>query len=105
VFLQWRKWCLDAAPFGPKLDEDLRDSDYAGVRAPLLAWGFSDDPIATPEAVEALLVSYSSAAVERRWTTPAEARVRAIGHHGFFSERHRDSLWRAALDWIDARCA
>jgi hypothetical protein len=31
--------------------------------------------------------------------------VRAIGHHGFFAERHRDSLWCAALDWIDARCA
>jgi hypothetical protein len=21
-----------------------------------------------------------------------------------FAERHRDSLWRDALDWIDARC-
>jgi predicted alpha/beta hydrolase len=105
VFLQWRKWCLDPGRFGPGLDEDMRDSDYAGVRVPLLAWGFSDDPIATPEAVEALLVSYRNAPVERRWTTPAEAGVNAIGHHGFFSEHHRDSLWRAALDWMDARCA
>jgi predicted alpha/beta hydrolase len=105
VFLQWRKWCLDPAPFGPGLDPDMHDSQFAEVRVPLLAWGFSDDPIATPQAVDALLVSYANAAVERRWTTPAEAGVRAIGHHGFFSERHRDSLWRAALDWIDARCA
>jgi predicted alpha/beta hydrolase len=105
VFLQWRKWCLDPAPFGPALDEDMRDSHYSEVHAPLLAWGFSDDPIATAGAVEALLVSYPHAPIERRWTTPAEAGVRAIGHHGFFCERHRDSLWRAALDWIDARCA
>jgi predicted alpha/beta hydrolase len=105
VFLQWRKWCLDAAPFGPQLDEDMHDSQYAAVRAPLLAWGFSDDPIATPAAVEALLASYPHAQIERRWTRPAEAGVRHIGHHGFFSERHRDSLWRGALDWIDARCA
>jgi predicted alpha/beta hydrolase len=105
VFLQWRKWCLDPAPFGPQLDEDMRDSQFAAVRAPLLSWGFSDDPIATPAAVEALLASYPSAPIERRWTTPAAAGVRAIGHHGFFSERHRDSLWRGALDWIDARCA
>jgi predicted alpha/beta hydrolase len=105
VFLQWRKWCLDPAPFGPQLDEDMRDSQFAAVRAPLLAWGFSDDPIATPAAVEALLVSYRNAGIERRWTAPAEAGVRSIGHHGFFSERHRDSLWRGALDWIDARCA
>jgi predicted alpha/beta hydrolase len=104
VFLQWRKWCLNPAPFGPLLDEDMRNSQFAAVRAPLLAWGFSDDPIATPAAVEALLVSYSNAHIERRWTMPAEAGVRSIGHHGFFSERHRDSLWRGALDWIDARC-
>jgi len=104
VFLQWRKWCLTAAPFGPGLDDDLRDSQFAAVRAPVLAWGFTDDPIATPAAVEALLASYPQAQIERRWTTPADAGVRAIGHHGFFSERHRDSLWRGALDWIDARC-
>ena len=104
VFLQWRRWCLTPAPFGPELDEDLRDSRYAAVRAPLLAWGFSDDPIATPAAVEALLASYANAPIERRWTTPRQAGVRAIGHHGFFAERHRHSLWRGALDWIDARC-
>ncbi len=105
VFLQWRQWCLTPARFGPDLDEAMRDSQFAAVRAPLLAWGFSDDPIATPAAVEALLASYPQAQIERRWTTPAEAGVRAIGHHGFFSERHRDSLWRGALDWIDARCS
>jgi predicted alpha/beta hydrolase len=105
VFLQWRRWCLSPAAFGSSLDEDMGDAGFAAVRAPLLSWGFSDDPIATPAAVEALLSSYANARIERRWTTPAEAGVRAIGHHGFFAEQHRDSLWRAALDWIEARCA
>ena len=105
VFLQWRKWCLSAAPFGPGLDAELHDSQFAEVRTPILALGFSDDPIATPAAVEALLVSYPHAQIERRWTTPAEAGVRHLGHHGFFSARHRESLWRATLDWIDARCS
>jgi len=104
VFLQWRKWCLDPAAFGPQLDADFRDSHYDEVRVPILALGFSDDPIATPAAVEALLASYRGARLERRWITPAEAGVRHIGHHGFFSERHRDTLWRAALDWLDAHC-
>jgi predicted alpha/beta hydrolase len=103
VFLQWRRWCLSPAAFGPALDEDLRDSRYGELRSPLLAWGFSDDPIATPAAVEALLASYAHARIERRWTTPRAAGVRAIGHHGFFAERLRDSLWRQALDWLDAR--
>jgi predicted alpha/beta hydrolase len=35
----------------------------------------------------------------------AGARVRSIGHHGFFAERHRESLWRGVLDWLDARGA
>jgi predicted alpha/beta hydrolase len=103
VFLQWRRWCLSPERFGSALDEDMRDEEFAAVRAPLLAWGFSDDPIATPAAVEALLASYPNAQLERRWSTPPEVHVRAIGHHGFFAARHRDSLWRTALDWIDAR--
>jgi predicted alpha/beta hydrolase len=105
VFLQWRAWCLSAARFGSALDPDMSDVEFAAVRTPLLSWGFGDDPIATPAAVEALLESYANAPIERRWTRPAAVGVRAIGHHGFFAERHRDSLWREALDWIDARCA
>jgi predicted alpha/beta hydrolase len=105
VFLQWRAWCLSPARFGSALDADMSDAGFAAVRTPLLSWGFADDPIATPAAVEALLESYANAAIERRWTLPAAVGARAIGHHGFFAERHRDSLWCAVLDWIDARCA
>jgi predicted alpha/beta hydrolase len=104
VFLQWREWCLSPAAFGSALDADMSDAEFAAVRTPLLSWGFCDDPIATPAAVEALLSSYPNALIERRWTRPAEVGARTIGHHGFFAERHRDSLWHAALDWIDARC-
>ncbi len=104
VFLQWRRWCLSPALLGSGLDEDMSDAGFAAVRGPLLSWGFTDDPIATPAAVEALLKSYARASIDRRWTSPRDVGVRTIGHHGFFGERHRDSLWRAALDWIDARC-
>jgi predicted alpha/beta hydrolase len=105
VFLQWRAWCLSAARFGAALDPEMSDAGFAAVRAPLLSWGFRDDPIATPAAVAALLESYTNAVIEQRWTAPAELGARTIGHHGFFAERHRDSLWCAALDWLDARCA
>jgi predicted alpha/beta hydrolase len=105
VFRQWRRWCLDPSSYGPELDAELADSRFDQVRGPLLVWGFTDDPIATPAAVEALLVSYSTAQIERRWTRPQDVGVRRLGHHGFFSERHCDTLWRGALDWIDARAA
>ncbi len=105
VFLQWRRWCLSAAAYGPQLDADLAATRFEAVEGPLLSWGFTDDPIATPRAVAALLQSYRGAQIEERWTQPEEVGVRRIGHHGFFSERHRDSLWRPVLDWLDARLA
>jgi predicted alpha/beta hydrolase len=105
VFLEWRKWCLRPEHFGPDLVGDPQRGPFATVRAPLLALTFSDDPIATPWEAEALLALYPNAAIERRPITPAQAGVRGIGHSGFFAERHRESLWRATLDWIDARCA
>ena len=104
VFRQWRKWCLTAAPF-PDLDERLRGSHFAAVRGPLLALSFTDDPIATPAAVRALLGSYRAAQVEQRWIRPEDAGVRSLGHRGFFAERHRESLWPGAFDWLDARIA
>jgi predicted alpha/beta hydrolase len=105
VFEQWRAWCLRPEYFGPHLDPLLRDAHFDAVREPLLNWSFTDDPIATPAAVEALLKSYTQARIERRATSPREIGARRIGHQGFFAERHRESLWRGALDWLDARGA
>ena len=105
VFRQWRAWNLQATPFGPTLDPEFAASRFAEVRTPILSWGFSDDRIATPRAIEALLGSYARAPIERRTSRPEEVGAGRIGHHGFFFARHRDSLWRGALDWIDERCA
>jgi predicted alpha/beta hydrolase len=105
VFRQFRAWCLQPTHFGPALDAEFADSRFAEVRTPLLSLGFSDDPIATPRAIEALLVAYPRARIERRLSRPRDVGARRLGHHGFFFARHRDSLWRGVLDWIDARCA
>lgn len=102
VFRQWRRWCLSAALF-PDVDTSLRACRFDKVQGPVLALAFTDDPIATPAAVTALLRSYPDAQVEQRWIRPADAGVRSLGHRGFFAERHRDLLWPAAFDWLDAR--
>jgi predicted alpha/beta hydrolase len=104
VFRQWRTWCLSAAAFGAQLDAELDSEEFAAVRAPILSLSFSDDDIATPAAVEALLAAYRHAPIERRVMQPQELGVTRIGHHGFFAERHRESLWRGVLDWLDGRC-
>jgi predicted alpha/beta hydrolase len=101
VFRQWRRWGLAGARFGPALDERLAGSAFGEVHGPALALGFTDDPIATPAAVQALLSAYTQLRVEQRWTSPAQAGVTRIGHRGFFGQQHRDSLWRGTFDWLD----
>jgi predicted alpha/beta hydrolase len=103
VFLQWRIWCTRPEHFGPDLDRELPGHQFAACRGPLLLWNFSDDPVANPQTAAPLLAYYPNAHIEQRWTSPTELGVRHIGHGGFFSSRHRDSLWRGVLDWIDAR--
>ena len=77
VFRQWRRWGLDGARFGPALDARLAGSAFGEVQGPALALGFTDDPIATPAAVQALLAAYTRLRVEQRWASPAEARRQA----------------------------
>ena len=51
--------------------------------------------------VEALNKFYPNAARESRWYTPADVGSKRIGHEGFFSAKHRETLWRPVIDWID----
>jgi predicted alpha/beta hydrolase len=101
VYEEWRRWCLRRDHFGPDLHTYLADNVFAEIRAPLLSVGFTDDPIATRRTVEALNAFYPNAARESRWYTPADAGTKRIGHEGFFASKHRDTLWRPVLDWID----
>ena len=103
VFEEWRRWCLRPGHFGPDLDTYLSGHCFAEIRAPLLSVGFTDDPIATRRTVAELDRFYPNAARESRWYSPADAGVKRIGHEGFFSSRHRDTLWRPVVDWVDAK--
>jgi predicted alpha/beta hydrolase len=103
VFEEWRRWCLRPEHFGPDLRTYLADNVFAEIRAPVLAVGFTDDPIATRRTVEEINRFFPNVQRESRWYAPADAGSKRIGHEGFFAQRHRDTLWRPVLDWIDAR--
>ena len=103
VFEEWRRWCLRPDDFGPDLHSYLTDNVFAEIQAPLLNVGFSDDPIATRRAVAALNGFFPKVQHESRWYTPADAGSTRIGHEGFFASRHRDTLWRPTLDWVDGK--
>jgi predicted alpha/beta hydrolase len=101
VYEEWRRWCLRTDHFGPDLKTYLSDNVFSEIRAPLLSVGFTDDPIATRRTVRELDKFYPNAARESRWYSPADAGSKRIGHEGFFASRHRDTLWRPVLDWLD----
>jgi predicted alpha/beta hydrolase len=103
VYEEWRRWCLRPGHFGPDLEGYLSGSVFTEIRAPVLTVGFTDDPIATPRTVEAINEFFPNVARESRWYSPRDAGVRRIGHEGFFSSRHRDTLWKPVADWIDTR--
>jgi predicted alpha/beta hydrolase len=101
VFEEWRRWCLRPDHFGPDLDTYLSANVFAEIRAPLLTVGFTDDPIATRRTVEEINRFFPNAPRESRWYSPRDAGVKRIGHEGFFSSKHRETLWRPVVDWID----
>ena len=103
VYEEWRRWCLRPDHFGPDLDTYLRDNVFAEIRAPVLNIGFGDDPIATRRTVQALFKFFPRIEREARWYSPADIGSPRIGHDGFFAARHRDTLWRPVLDWLDAK--
>jgi predicted alpha/beta hydrolase len=103
VYEEWRRWCLRPDHFGPDLKTYLSDNVFEQIRAPVLTVGFTDDPIATRRTVEAINRFFPHVARESRWYAPRDAGVKRIGHEGFFSSKHRDTLWRSVVDWMDAR--
>jgi predicted alpha/beta hydrolase len=103
VYEEWRRWCLRPDHFGPDLSTYLADNYFADIHAPVLSVGFTDDPIATRRTVEGINRFFPHVQRESRWYTPADAGSKRIGHEGFFASRHRDTLWRPVLDWIDGK--
>lgn len=103
VYLQWRTWGLRETHFFPDLTDSEREQHFGELKGPVLAYQFEDDPIATRKAAPPLFALYRSAQTEQRWIHPKDVKKGRIGHHGFFSDRFREPLWSAVLDWLDAR--
>lgn len=95
VALDWARWCRSPDYFG-------KETRHAEFRAPILAYGFSDDAYAPRKAIEALLARYGSPSKDFRFLRPAEAKLPAIGHWGFFRPA-AVHLWQDVAQWLEAR--
>jgi predicted alpha/beta hydrolase len=98
-FRDWARWCRMPNYFfdDPALPETAR---FADVRLPILAIGLTDDPWATPRAMDHFMSYYRNAPVEQRWIDPASVGAGAIGHLGFFRARFFDTLWPPLARWL-----
>jgi predicted alpha/beta hydrolase len=101
VYEEWRRWCLRPEHFGPDLATYLSANVFNEIRGPLLTVGLTDDPIATRRTVEEINKFFPNAQRESRWYSPRDAGVKRVGHEGFFSSKHRETLWRPVVDWLD----
>jgi predicted alpha/beta hydrolase len=101
AFLEWRRWCMSPGFLfdDPTLPEA---ANFARFRAPIRFSQIEDDTWATPAAVAAMASRFTGAAERSTWSIRlADTTARRIGHHGFFRPEHRDTLWPAALEWLD----
>jgi predicted alpha/beta hydrolase len=102
AFLEWRRWCMtpgflfDDPPFP-------ETANFARFRAPIRFGQVEDDHWGTPASVEAIASHFTGSVDRTTWRIRlADAGgVRRIGHLGFFRAEHRNTLWRAAADWLD----
>ena len=103
VAREWARWCRAPGYLGDFADATMTGfAGHRAFRAPVLAVSFSDDPFASPRAVDALHREYAAAAVTRRHVRPADVGAREIGHFGFFREGRTPGLWDEVAAWLRA---
>lgn len=100
IALEWASWCRHPEYLVGALGAR---EEYASFAAPLRVYWMTDDIYAPLAAAEAYLRFYPRARAELKRVAPRDVGAEAIGHFGFFRERFRDTLWRDAADWLEAR--
>jgi predicted alpha/beta hydrolase len=102
AFLEWRGWCMQ--PEFLFADRTLAETrNFPKLEASLRVAQISDDPWGTGAAVDHMTAHYTGSVECSVWRiTPADAGVAKIGHFGFFRPEMRETLWRKAVDWLQA---
>jgi predicted alpha/beta hydrolase len=99
VAREWGRWCRSPGYLSDH--HEGGDARFARFAAPTRFYSFTDDAIAPPRAVDAILDRLTGASIDHQRLSPAELGVDRIGHFGFFRSTVRDSLWRDARRFFD----
>ena len=71
-----------------------------GIALRLRAICPTDDPWATPPAVDLLCSGFTATMPERTDIRPGDAGAAKIGHFGFFRPGPCNTPWRGAAEWL-----
>jgi len=99
VFLEWTDWVMKPRYFFDDVTLQALEN-FPKYRGALRAICLTDDPWATPAAVDLLCSGFTGTVPERVDIRPGDAGAAKIGHFGFFRPEHRDTLWRDAAEWL-----
>jgi predicted alpha/beta hydrolase len=88
-------------------DETLAErSNVARFRAPIRFGQIEDDVWGTPAAVEEMAKHFQASTDHSMWRILLQdAGAAKIGHHGFFRDQFRDTLWPKAVEWLEGEPA
>lgn len=87
------RWSRSANYFG-------RWEGHSRLAIPILSYSFSDDPVAPPEAVDALLRRYDNAERQHRELRPPSGARRRNAHCRFFREGAIPERWESVADFL-----
>ena len=90
------RWSRSSTYFG-------RWEGHSRLSIPILSYSFSDDRVAPPEAVEALLRRYRQAKRQHLHLRPPPGARRRDAHYRFFQEGVLPGLWESAADFLLSR--
>ena len=76
---------------------------FSSLRQRSLAYSFSDDPYAPPDAVEDLLRYYRNLDLSHKHFRPADLSLKTIGHFSFFRKASAEIFWNDLVQWLGAR--
>jgi predicted alpha/beta hydrolase len=100
VAYEWsfRRARMDASYSQPERETIL--GRFAGVRAPIMAVGTTDDEFGTPAAIRRALTYYIHSPRVQVQLPPALIGMTAVGHFGLFHARRSGRFWTDSLLWL-----
>ncbi|MBN7825414.1 alpha/beta hydrolase family protein [Bowmanella dokdonensis] len=100
VASEWAKW--GRHPHYLKGYQHSVTDQLLNTEVPIIAYAFSDDDFAPPDAAKALWQWFPQRCLQSHVLTPDELSVPRIGHFSAFNPSFENSLWRRWTDDFDS---